>query len=853
MSLRHSAAYVAVRLASGALAMASLALIVRGLGPAGYGALSLGLAAAAAVTQILFNPLNGALARFYGEPARRAAMVAVLRACLVVIGVVLVCAAWLAEALGWRPISEHVLLAAACMALAQGMFDFSGQHLAAAQQSLRYSAQFLGKALLTLLLAWCALRAGGGPAWVLAAMAASFMLSALLSGGWRGNRAEAQPTQEDVVVLARFAGPLLLTSAFNYGLLWGDRYLLQQMVPLAELGRYSAVMDLAQQTLGLIFSGLCTAWYARLVLAWGRQDEAEAQRLYVRYAALGLAVMLPAGVGFACLLAELLPLLYGAAYGNLPAALLPLITATAMVAALKAYYLDLPLLLARRVWRHGASIAGAAVLSLLLAWWLVPVMGSAGAALGLLLGQSLGVGVSAWAGRGVLAHRLPWALAWPPVLSVALMAGVLWGWPLAASWAALLGKAAAGAAVYAGLMFVADFDGVRGRLLGEKSRPQKPAGAARRIVLFANTDWFLYNFKRSLAEALRARGDEVLLLSPPGEYGPRLRALGFRWEPLPVSRSGLNPLAELAVIVRLARLYRDWQPDLVHHFTIKCVIYGSFAARWAGVRGVVNSITGLGFVLLAQTRKARVLRPLVLALYRVSLHGTQVIFQNPDNRATLAGYGVLRHCGVQVIAGDGIDTASFAPAQPDSRAEPLQVLMMARLLYSKGVADFVAAAAQVRQQMPGARFLLAGEPDAGNPETVSASDLAAWQAQGAVEFLGQRSDVLALNHAASVVVLASRQGEGIPRALLEGAACGVPMVATDVPGCRELVLEGQTGLLVPPSAPDLLAAALLRLLGDAPLRTRLGAAARAYVLAHFADEVVIEETCAAYEQAGSTA
>ncbi len=192
-----------------------------------------------------------------------------------------------------------------------------------------------------------------------------------------------------------------------------------------------------------------------------------------------------------------------------------------------------------------------------------------------------------------------------------------------------------------------------------------------RVVLFANTDWFLYNFKLSLAKALRARGDEVVLLSPPGEYGSRLCEMGFRWEPLPVSRSGINPFAELAAIRRVGELYREERPDVIHHFTIKCVIYGSLAARRVGVRRIVNSVTGLGFALLANTLKARLIRPVVLALYRRALRGTQVIFQNADNRDTLAAKGVLAKCHVHVIAGDGIDTQRFVPVPlPKVKASP---------------------------------------------------------------------------------------------------------------------------------------------------------------------------------------
>lgn len=367
-----------------------------------------------------------------------------------------------------------------------------------------------------------------------------------------------------------------------------------------------------------------------------------------------------------------------------------------------------------------------------------------------------------------------------------------------------------------------------------------------KIVLFANTDWFLYNFKLSLACALRERGDEVILLSPPGEYGPRLRELGFRWEALPVSRSGINPLAEMLAIRRIACLYRVLHPDLVHHFTIKCVIYGSFAARRAGVRRVVNSVTGLGFALLANTLKARMIRPVVLALYRRALRGTSVVFQNRDNLETLAGYGVLQSSQIGVIPGDGINTSRFHPG--DKPRQPV-VLMMARLLHSKGIADFVAAARSVRQRMPEARFLMAGAPDPGNPESVTGAELEAWRAEGGVEFLGQRSDVLELNQAAALVVLASTQGEGIPRALLEGAACGAPMVATDVPGCREVVIDGENGLLVPPAMPSLLAEAILRLLRDESLRQRMGQVARERVEAVYSDHQVIAQTCAVYAAA----
>ncbi len=462
MSLRTSATYVAVRMVSGLLAMATLALVVRGLGPEAYGQLSLGLALAAAVTLILFNPLNATLARFHAEPAQREANLRLLRRLLLGIGGGLLLLSLLLEAAGMQLFAGGLLVAAACMALSQGMFDFSGQYLAASQQSRRYAVQFLTKAVASLCGCALVLQAGGGPVAVLLAMASAFLLAALIAGQvWRttGETVQAGSGRRE---LLGFGGPLLLTSLLGYLLLWGDRYLLERMVPLAELGRYSALTDLAQQTLGLVFSGLCSAWYPRLVLAFGAGDKVEAQRLYERYAALGLAVCLPAATGFALLLPEILRLLYGEAYVRVPPALPLLVCLSAMLAGVKAYYLDQALLLGKRVWWYAASIALAAVSGLLMAALLVPHAGIAGAAGGLLLGQLAGSVLSLLGGRGVLRRRCAWTLCWPPLLGCALMALWLQAWP-AGGWLAAVLRVLAGALIYATVMWLADFDGVRAR------------------------------------------------------------------------------------------------------------------------------------------------------------------------------------------------------------------------------------------------------------------------------------------------------------------------------------------------------------------------------------------------------
>jgi glycosyltransferase involved in cell wall biosynthesis len=365
-----------------------------------------------------------------------------------------------------------------------------------------------------------------------------------------------------------------------------------------------------------------------------------------------------------------------------------------------------------------------------------------------------------------------------------------------------------------------------------------------RIVLFANTDWFLYNFKLPLARALRERGHDVVLVSSSGQYGPKLRDLGFRWEPFELTRSGVHPYTEWSAMRRLQALYRRLEPDAVHHFTIKCVIYGSFAARAAGVGHIVNSVTGLGFVMLARTLKARLIRPLVGLLYRKALAHTKVIFQNRDNLATLAALGALNQSETKVIPGDGVDTDYFMPAS--GPVAEIRVLMVGRLLWSKGIREYIDAAAIVQRQLPHVRFMLAGSPDAGNPESVDEATLTRWRAESGVELLGQRSDVLALQQSCSVAVLASTQGEGMPRSLMEAAACGKPMVATDVPGSRELVVDGVNGFLVPPGSAVALAAAILKLVAQPDVACRMGLAARQRLVAEFSDERIIAQTLQVY-------
>lgn len=371
-----------------------------------------------------------------------------------------------------------------------------------------------------------------------------------------------------------------------------------------------------------------------------------------------------------------------------------------------------------------------------------------------------------------------------------------------------------------------------------------------KLILFANTDWYLYNFRRSLALALREAGHEVLLISPPGPYGEKLRDLGLRWQALPMDRRSLNPLREAALLSHLWRLFRREKPDLVHGFTIKCAVYGSLAARVAGVPARVNAVAGMGYVFISNDAKARILRPLVRTLLKLALggRGARLILQNPDDVALFEAAGLVDAAQVRLIQGSGVDCSRFATnSRVRESGKPLRVLLPARLLWDKGIAEFIAAVRRLKGEGRAIDFLLAGDPDPGNPAAVPEADLRGWVNEGLVQWLGHVDDMPALFASVDMVVLPSYR-EGLPKGLIEAAACALPLVTTDVPGCREVVTDSVDGLLVPVRDADALAYAIARLQDDPALAMKLGAAARAKALAMFDERIVIARTQAVYAE-----
>lgn len=374
-----------------------------------------------------------------------------------------------------------------------------------------------------------------------------------------------------------------------------------------------------------------------------------------------------------------------------------------------------------------------------------------------------------------------------------------------------------------------------------------------KFMFFANTDWYLYNFRLSTALHLKEHGADVVMLSPPGSFGAKFAEHGIRWITLPLmERASLNPARELLTLRQMIQVLSDERPDLLHNFTVKCAVYGALAARLSRVPAVVNAVAGMGYVFTSNTAMARALRPVVKVLMRGTLgaRNSRLILQNPDDAQAFRGAKLVPECNIRLIRGSGVNTTRFTPKASRLEApRPLRVLLAARLLWEKGIREFVDAAALVRAQGRNMEFLLAGAPDPGNPHSVDQRHVDEWTRLGLVTWLGHVDDMPALMRSVDVMALPSYYREGVPRSLIEGAACGLALVTTDLPGCREVVSRhGVDGLHVEPRSAASLADRLMKLDDDRLLLRRLGDSARGKAMSEFDEKLVIARTLDVYDE-----
>ncbi|MBK9243953.1 MAG: glycosyltransferase family 4 protein [Burkholderiales bacterium] len=371
---------------------------------------------------------------------------------------------------------------------------------------------------------------------------------------------------------------------------------------------------------------------------------------------------------------------------------------------------------------------------------------------------------------------------------------------------------------------------------------------APRVLFVVTEDWYFVLHWLGLARAVKRAGYRVAVATRVHSHADHIRESGVELIALDrLRRSSLNPLREAAAVGELVRILERWRPSIVHLVALKPIIYGALATRFGRRCAYVNALAGLGFVFLQDTGLARLLRPLVKQLLRLALGGqvSLTTVQNPDDRALLVSQRLVDPGRVRLIPGAGIDLLRFAHV-PLPTGRPL-VVLMSRLLWDKGVAEFVEAANLVRQRGLDARFALVGEPDDENPAAVPRSRLREWSNDGGVEWWGYRADAPAVLAQASIVVLPSYR-EGLPTVLAEASAIGRPMVATDVPGCRDVVRHGESGLLVGARDPVGLAAAIGELLANPERCREMGQRARVIAEREFSIDAVVSSTLDVYRE-----
>jgi len=369
-----------------------------------------------------------------------------------------------------------------------------------------------------------------------------------------------------------------------------------------------------------------------------------------------------------------------------------------------------------------------------------------------------------------------------------------------------------------------------------------------KIIFLITEDWYFWSHRLPIARAARDAGFEVLIATRVNQHRSLINKEGFKLIPIGLKRRSKNVVKEIFSIIEVIRIYRREKPDIVHHVAVKPVLYGSWATRIASISGVVNALAGLGFIFVAEGWKAKALKRFVFFAYRTafSSKNTIGIFQNPEDMRLFIDVGVVKREKAVLIRGSGVDVSYFEHL-PEPAGIPI-ILLASRMLWDKGVGEFVDAARQLRKDGVACRIVLVGVPDPENPASIPEETLRGWHTEGIVEWWGYREDMSKVLSQAHIVALPTTYGEGVPKILIEAASCGRAIVANDVPGCRELVRNNENGFLVHPRDSKSLADALKTLIENPKLRAKMGAKGREIVESEFSEEIVVRQTMEIYKE-----
>jgi glycosyltransferase involved in cell wall biosynthesis len=367
------------------------------------------------------------------------------------------------------------------------------------------------------------------------------------------------------------------------------------------------------------------------------------------------------------------------------------------------------------------------------------------------------------------------------------------------------------------------------------------------IIYFVSEDWYFCSHRLPIARKTLAEGFKVVVVTRVGKHRGIIESEGFELAPIEIKRGGMNLFSELRTISTLYLYYKKYNPDIVHHVAIKPVIYGTLVTKLIGSIKIVNAMAGLGFVFISDKKKIKLLRFFIHKLFRFLFDNKngKLILQNKDDLVYFINNKLVKKEQVTIIRGSGVDIKKFTPVE-ECIGIPI-VMLASRMLWDKGVGEFVEAAKILKQEGVETRFVLVGENDSENPASISNSQLNEWNELDILEWWGERTDMHKVLAQSSIVCLPSYR-EGLPKVLLEAASCGRPIIATDVPGCREIVDDGENGLLVPLKDSIALANAIKELIDNPEKRKSMGTNGRRLVENEFSEEIVVSQTLKVYQE-----
>ncbi len=373
----------------------------------------------------------------------------------------------------------------------------------------------------------------------------------------------------------------------------------------------------------------------------------------------------------------------------------------------------------------------------------------------------------------------------------------------------------------------------------------------KKILLIANSYWYIYNFRRSLIKLLVKKGYEIKIVCPTNEtkinFLSKNKIPILNWN---LHRRSINPIRELGSIIQLISIYKTEKPDLVHHFTIKACIYGTIAAKFSKTYLVINAITGLGHMFLGAERKHKLMRFIIKPIYKYifTAKRSKVIFQNVDDQEKLLNMGFIKKTNTKIIRGSGVDINFFKPISdnPDIFDDPIKILFPSRLIKEKGIIETIEACKILLEEGIRLKLIIAGEIDYGNRSCLSKDELQKIKDNKMITIKGFVSNMRSLYADSNIVLLPSWR-EGLSKTLIEASAMEKPIITTNVPGCRDVIEHGFNGLLVPPKDIEALYLAIKFMINNSNLARKFGKRCRDRVKNNFATKKINNETLRVYQ------